>query len=101
METNDAHMQQTMVYLAQAVMNQDKKAVDMIEDGTLTPKVNMLNTLAPPITKQEPLDKTLEVGTHDWPHGPQSRDQVIIGRLRKKIERLIKQRDYHKARHEH
>ena len=51
--------------------------------------------------QEEPLDKTLEVGTHDWPHGPQSRDQVTIGRLRKKIERLIKQRDYHKARHEH
>ena len=51
--------------------------------------------------QEEPLDKTLEVGTHDWPHGPQSRDQVIIGRLRKKIKRLIKQREHHKQQHEH
>ena len=45
--------------------------------------------------------QTCALPIYDWPYGPQSRDQVIIGRLRKKIERLIKQREYHKTRHEH
>ncbi len=30
-----------------------------------------------------------------------SREDVLIGRLRRKIERLIKQREFHKQKHEH